>query len=169
MTEVAGEVADGLIVHPFTTERYLREVTIPALERGLSKSQRTRSDIQVSYSGMVIASESEKERVLMSEPVRKQLAFYGSTPAYRGVLDLHGWADLQPKLNDLARNGEWSTMANLIDDDVLQAFSVEAPLTNIASRVIERFDGVVDRFSVYPTSNMDDISCQTLVTGFNTQ
>ena len=111
MTEVAGEVADGLLVHSFTTERYLREVTLPALERGLAKAGRSRSTFQIAYSGMVVAGESDAERQRNSAEVRKQLAFYGSTPAYRSVLDLHGWGDLQGKLNERARAGEWDAMA----------------------------------------------------------
>src|SRR5580693_632202 len=107
MTEVAGEVADGLLVHPFTTERYLREVTLPALDRGLAKAGRDRSMFQVAFSGMVVAGDTDEERRAASREVRKQIAFYGSTPAYRGVLDLHGWGDLQTKLNELSRSGEW--------------------------------------------------------------
>jgi probable F420-dependent oxidoreductase len=156
MTEVAGEVADGLLVHPFTTERYLREVTLPALDRGLARAGRARSTFQVSFSGMVVPGDSDKERHAASREVRKQIAFYGSTPAYRGVLELHGWADLQPKLNELSRSGEWDAMAELIDDDVLDAFSVVAPLDQVATRVTDRFAGAVDRFSLYQSETLDD-------------
>jgi probable F420-dependent oxidoreductase len=152
MTEVAGEVADGLIVHPFTTERYLREVTLPALDRGLAKANRDRSTFQVAFSGMVVAGDSDDERRTASSEVRKQIAFYGSTPAYRGVLDLHGWSDLQPKLNELSRAGEWDAMADLIDDDVLDTFSVVAPLDQVATRVTNRFGGAIDRFSLYDSA-----------------
>ncbi|MGA7835277.1 MAG: TIGR03617 family F420-dependent LLM class oxidoreductase [Acidimicrobiales bacterium] len=166
MTEVAGEVADGLLVHPFTTERYLREVTMPALERGLAKSGRSRSDIQISFTGMVVSGANDEEVGAASRDVRKQLAFYGSTPAYRGVLDLHGWGDLQPALNDLSRAGEWDAMAKLINDDVLEAFSVVAPLDEVASRVSERFGDVIDRFSLYGNVVLGDDAAREILTSF---
>ncbi len=154
MTEVAGEVADGLLVHPFTTERYLREVTLPALDRGLDKVNRDRSTFQVAFSGMVVTGDSDEERRAASRDVRKQIAFYGSTPAYHSVLDLHGWGELQPRLNELSRAGEWDAMAELIDDDVLDAFSIVAPLDQAAARVFERFTGAIDRFSLYQSETL---------------
>jgi probable F420-dependent oxidoreductase len=166
MTEVAGEVADGLLVHPFTTERYLREVTLPALDRGLDKVGRDRSTFQVAFSGMVVAGNSDEDRYTESGDVRKQIAFYGSTPAYRGVLDLHGWGDLQPKLNELSRAGEWDAMAELIDDDVLDAFSVVAPRDDVAARVIERFGDVVDRFSLYQNESLGSSVARHILEGF---
>jgi len=93
MTEVAGEVADGLLVHPFTTERYIREVTLPALERGLAKSGRDTKDFPISFSGLVATGDTDEELADATRKVRGQIAFYGSTPAYRGVLELHGWAN----------------------------------------------------------------------------
>src|SRR5205823_6630842 len=101
MTEVAGEVADGFLAHAFTTERYLHEVTIPALERGLDRSGRTRADLEISIPAFVVTGTTEEEVALSETGTREQIAFYASTPAYRGVLDLHGWGDLQPELNAL--------------------------------------------------------------------
>lgn len=154
MTEVVGEVADGLLVHPFTTARYLAEVTLPALERGLATSGRTRADVEVAYSGMVVAGESDAEREANSLETRRQIAFYASTPAYQGVLDLHGWADLQPRLNEMSRSGDWAAMGELIDDDVLHAFSVVAPAHDVGRTVHQRFAGMIDRFSLYPSSGL---------------
>ena len=166
MTEVAGEVADGLLVHPFTTERYLREVTLPALERGFAKGNRDHSTFQISFSGMVVPGDTDAERRSASIGVRKQLAFYGSTPAYRAVLDLHGWGELQPRLNELSRSGGWDEMAELIDDDVLDAFSVVAPVNQVASRVQQRFGDTVDRFSVYPSEDIDEECAREILAGF---
>lgn len=154
MTEVAGEVGDGLLLHPFTTVDYVREVTMPALSRGLAKAGRDRSEFAISFSGMVAAGDTEAERARKSESVRRQIAFYASTPAYRGVLELHGWGDLQPRLSELARAGEWDAMADLIDDDVLHAFCVVAPSSEIGRVVKERFGGLVDRFSLYAADQM---------------
>jgi probable F420-dependent oxidoreductase len=154
MTEVAGEVADGLLVHPFTTERYIREVTLPALERGLAKAGRAREDFQISLSGLIATGGNDEERSVAIKRVRSQIAFYGSTPAYRGVLELHGWGDLQTELNSLSRVGDWDKMGELIDDDVLQSLAIVAPLGEAAPRVLERFAELIDRFSVYAPYTM---------------
>lgn len=154
MTEVAGEVADGLLVHPFTTEKYLREVTLPALERGLTRSGRTRDDYQISLSALIATGQSEQERSVAAKRVRSQIAFYGSTPAYRGVLELHGWGDLQTELNSLSRVGDWDTMGELIDDEVLDTLSIVAPIDEAPARFLDRFGDIVDRFSVYAPYTM---------------
>lgn len=157
MTEVAGEVADGLLVHPFTTERYLREVTLPALQRGLDKSSRTLDSFQVSFSGLVATGADDAQLDSAKDRVRSQIAFYGSTPAYKGVLDLHGWGQLQGEFNALARTGEWENMGRLVSDEVLDAFSVVGRVEEIAPRVIERFAELVNRFSLYtPYSLAED-------------
>src|SRR5579863_3480756 len=121
MTEVTGEVADGLLVHPFSTERYIRDVTLPALERGLDRSGRALQDFPISFSGFVATGDSDEELAIATRAVRGQIAFYGSTPAYRPVLELHGWGDLQPELNTLSKRGEWVKMGELITDEVLEA------------------------------------------------
>jgi probable F420-dependent oxidoreductase len=149
MTEVAGEVADGLLVHPFTTERYLREVTLPVIERSLAKSGRTRDTFQISYSALVVTGSTEAERADSKIAVRKQLAFYGSTPAYQKVFELHGWDDLHPALNSLSRSGEWEKMAELISDEVLETFAIVAPVEDVGEKIMRRFGDVVDRISFY--------------------
>ncbi len=149
MTEVAGEVADGLLAHAFTTERYLREVTLPALERGLAASGRDRSALEISYPGMVVTGVDDESYAKAVAATRKQLAFYGSTPAYRPVLDLHGWGDLQTELNTLSKRGAWDDMAGLIDDEMLDTFAVVGGLDTLAATIRARFDGLVDRFNLY--------------------
>jgi len=149
MTEVAGEVADGMLVHGFTTERYLREVTIPAIERGLERVGRERSDFQLSYPAFVVTGTTEEQMKQADEGVRRQIAFYGSTPAYRGVLEAHGWGDLQTELNTASKQGKWEEMGRMVGDDVLDAFAVVAEPDHLARRLRERFSGVVDRLSFY--------------------
>jgi probable F420-dependent oxidoreductase len=149
MTKVAGEVADGMLVHGFTTERYLREVTLPTLEAGLASSGRTRADFQLSYPAFVVTGDSEQEVAAADAATRKQIAFYGSTPAYRGVLELHGWGDLQTELNTLSKQGAWDEMGRKIDDDVLDAFAVRGTPEQIPGRLLERFGDLVDRISLY--------------------
>ena len=154
MTEVAGEVADGLLAHSFTTERYLREVTAPALARGLARSGRDRAGFQVSFPGMVVTGLDDGALAASLAATRKQLAFYASTPAYRPVLELHGWGDLQTELNTLSKRGAWDDMTNLIDDDLLTTFAVVGPIDTIAASIRKRFDGVVDRFNLYAPSGI---------------
>jgi len=148
MTEVAGEVADGLIAHAFTTEKYLREVTLPALERGLAKSGRRRADFQISYPVFVVTGKDEKEYVASRTGVSRQIAFYGSTPAYKPVLDAHGWGGLQSELNVLSKQGKWEEMGKLISDDILEAFAVIAEPDQVVSRLKARLGGVIDRVAV---------------------
>jgi probable F420-dependent oxidoreductase len=166
MTEVAGEVGDGFLVHGFTTERYLREKSLPALERGAAKADKTRADLTVSYPGFVVTGETDKEVEAADQAVRQQIAFYGSTPAYRPVLELHGWGDLQSELNTLSKRGEWVKMGELITDDVLNAFAVVAPLDQVAPEVKRRFGDVVDRFSFYAPYKVDPEVWKGVLAGF---
>ena len=149
MTEVAGEVCDGILVHGFTTERYLREVTLPALERGLAKAGRTRADFEISYPSFVVTGDTEEAMAKAATATRQQIAFYGSTPAYRPVLELHGWGDLQTELNALSKQGEWVKMGELIDDDVLTPSRSSPSPTKVPDEVIARYGDVVDRISFY--------------------
>ena len=145
MTQLCGEVADGMIAHAFTTKRYLDEVTTPALMAGLARSGRDRADLEVSCPVFVVTGETEEQFAAAEAAHRKQIAFYGSTPAYRKVLDLHGWGDLHTELHRLSRLGEWDTMAGLVDDEVLAAFTVVAPLPEVAVALRARCDGAIDR------------------------
>jgi probable F420-dependent oxidoreductase len=156
MTEVAGEVADGMLVHPFTSARYLRQITVPALERGARSVRRTRADLELSYPGLVVTGRDEREVAAAAKATREQIAFYASTPAYRPVLDLHGWGDLQSELHALSRRGEWTAMGERIDDEILQTFAIVAPLDEIGSAVIERCCGLVDRFAFTTPYPLDD-------------
>ncbi|HUC04288.1 MAG TPA: LLM class F420-dependent oxidoreductase [Acidimicrobiales bacterium] len=166
MTEVAGEAGDGLLVHGFTTERYLREVSLPALERGAAKAGKSRADLTVSYPGFVVTGDSEGDVHTASQAVRQQIAFYGSTPAYRPVLELHGWGDLQTELNTLSKRGEWVKMGELIDDEVLNAFAVVCPIDEVATNVRTRFGDCVDRFSFYAPYPMSAEKWREVVAGF---
>lgn len=145
MTEVAGETADGLIAHAFTTQRYLHEVTLPAIERGLAKAGRARSDFQVTCPVFVVTGADEKAFEASRSAVAKQIAFYGSTPAYRGVLELHGWGELQTELNRLSKLGQWDEMGTLIDDDILDAFAVVAEPDQLVPKLKARCTGAIDR------------------------
>lgn len=145
MTQMCGEVADGHLGHPMISKRYLTEVTIPVLLRGLQRCDRDRAEFEVSAEVMVATGENDHELATAIAAARKQIAFYGSTPAYRKVLDLHGWGDLHTELNRLSKQGEWDTMGSLIDDEMLSAFAVVGPVNTIAAGIRSRCEGVVDR------------------------
>ena len=148
MTEVAGEVADGFMVHPFCTERSLLEVTLPALERGRARAGARPAPIQVSLPVMIATGADEAALDAATDAVRVQIAFYGSTPAYKVVLDAHGWGDLQPVLRDLTRSGDWAAMADVVHDDLLHAVAVVAEPDQVAAEIIRRFGTVLDRVAL---------------------
>ncbi|MBJ7337564.1 LLM class F420-dependent oxidoreductase [Mycolicibacterium sp.] len=165
MTTVAAEAADGLLVHGFTTQRYLREVTIPLVETGLHASGRTRDDFTMSYPGLVVTGVAEPQFDVAVNQVRRQIAFYGATPAYRGVLDLHGWGDLHTELHRLSKSGDWSTMTGLIDDEMLRTFAVVGEPKDVGTAIVERFGELVDRFTLYAPYPLDEAAKATVVEG----
>jgi len=166
MTRVAAEVADGLLVHGFTTERYLKEVTTPVLEESLKAAGKDRAQFQVSYPGFVVTGTNEEEMVAAAQAVKAQIAFYGSTPAYRPVLELHGWGDLQGELNVLSKQGKRKEMGELISDEVLAAFAVQGTPEEIPGKVLERYGSVVDRFSFYAPYQADPERWRQILAGF---
>jgi probable F420-dependent oxidoreductase len=166
MTEVCGEVADGMLVHGFTTERYLREKTMPALARGWAAAGKQRANFELSCPVFIVTGENDEQRAAAATGVRRQIAFYGSTPAYRGVLELHGWGDLQTELNALSKQGKWAEMGELIDDDILDAFAVVADPSTVAAKVAGRFEGLIDRLSFYLPYQASDDSLSAMLEGF---
>jgi probable F420-dependent oxidoreductase len=149
MTEVAGEVCDGFICHGFTTERYLREVTMPALHRGRAKAGKTMEGFEIVGPSFVVTGNNEDEMAKAEAGTRQQIAFYGSTPAYRGVLELHGWGGLQDELNTLSKQGKWVEMGGLIDDEILNTFAVVAEPEGVAPELTTRYGDVIQRISFY--------------------
>lgn len=149
MTEVAGEVCDGFICHGFTTEKYLREVTVPALERGRAKAGKTLDGFEIVGPSFVVSGGNDEEMAAAATGTRQQIAFYGSTPAYRGVLDIHGWGGLQDELNTLSKSGKWVEMGNLIDDEILNTFAVVGEPERIAPELHRRYGDVIQRISFY--------------------
>ena len=154
MTEVAGEVADGMIIHPFSTLPYIESVTMPAIERGIEKSGRSRADFELSYSCFVITGRDEAEYAKSKQEAQQRVAFYGSTPAYKGVLESIGVGELQSELNAMSKQGRWVDMGALITDDILQEFGVMGEPETIAGQMIERYGSFVDRTSAsFPISD----------------
>ena len=149
MTRVAGRAADGLVCHAFQTAEYLRDVTMPNVHAGLADAGRERSDFQISMPVFVVSGFREEEVAAQAARTRQQIAFYGSTPAYRGVLEHHGWGDAQTELNRLSKRGQWVEMGNVIDDEMLGAFAIVAEPHEVPERIAERFGGSLDRLQFY--------------------
>lgn len=146
MTEVAGEVADGFLCHNFTTGRYLREVTLPALDRGRGKAGKTLAGFEISRP-VFVATTSEE-----IADVKRQIAFYGSTPAYRPVLALHGWGELHDELHRMSRRQQWAQMSELITDEVLNEFAVVGTRDEVTAALLDGFGDGVTRLA--PSKNV---------------
>ncbi|MEC7560442.1 MAG: TIGR03617 family F420-dependent LLM class oxidoreductase [Pseudomonadota bacterium] len=147
MTEVAGEVADGVIVHAFTTEKYLRETTLPALERGFAKAGKKREDFEISYPMFVVTGSTEEDMREAQQATCQQIAFYGSTHAYKPVLESIGAGELQGELNTMSKQGRWKEMGELITPGLLQEFAIVGEPQNLAGQIATRYGDIVDRTS----------------------
>jgi probable F420-dependent oxidoreductase len=145
MTEVAGEVADGFIIHPFSTATFIRETTLPALDRGLARAGRTRADIEISFPVMVVVADTDAELAAGVDAMRARLAFYGSTPAYRRVLETHGWGDVQTELNRLSKRGDWAAMSALITDQMVDELCVVGTRAEVPDDIHRRYGDLVQR------------------------
>jgi probable F420-dependent oxidoreductase len=146
MTEVAGEVADGFLGHPFSSPDFLREVTLPALDRGRSRSGRARP--AVCGFVFVAAGRDDAELSAAIDVIKYRIAFYGSTPAYKPVLDLHGRGDLQPRLNSMSKQGRWDEMAAVIPDELLHELAVVGSPAECGTALRERYTGLIDRVTL---------------------
>jgi probable F420-dependent oxidoreductase len=167
MTRVAAEVADGVVVHSFTSARYLKEVTLPAIGEGLAATSRARADVEVAGALFIATGQTEAELEISRNRLRELIALYASTPAYRPVLAVHGWEDLQPALNDLARRGEWSQMPALVTDEMLESFGVVAPLDVLADVLYERYGSLLDRLTFAIPSGDELARYTSFVSEFN--
>lgn len=165
MVRVVGEVADGLYGHPFTTVRFWDEIQMPALQEGLGRAGRSRSDLCVSAMLMTATGRDETELALADRALRKLLAFYGSTPSYWRVLELHGWGDLGPQLNVMSKQGRWDEMADHITDEMLEAFAVVGPPEDIPGLVVDRCRGFADRVTLYAPYRSDPSVWPPIVRG----
>lgn len=148
MTALAGECADGFLVHPLNTRRSLEQLTMPAIAEGLARVGRSRSDIEITAVTIVVTGRSEEEFVRSREAVREQLAFYGTTPAYRPVFELSGRGDLHVELKRRGAAGEWSAMSELIDDEFLAEVAVVGEPHEIAPQLRRRLGGITDHVSL---------------------
>ncbi len=169
MCRLAGELCDGLHVHPFHSPRYLREYVLPAVEEGLGRSGRNRSDVQLASSVFVITGDTERELAEAKLAVKQQIAFYASTRTYEPVLAAHGWQDLTPRLHRKSVEGDWQGMAELITDEMLDAYAITGSYGDLAVKIKARYEGLLDRVSLYRHIQpaLDDPRLIALIKAFN--
>ena len=148
MCRLAGEVCDGIHIHPFHTTRYINEVVKPNVEAGLAKSGRDPASFEYATSTFILGGTPEQRQGLLNV-ARSQIAFYGSTPTYKQIFDMHGWNDLQPQLQQMMREGRVAEAPSLIGDDVLEEFTVQGSFDEIAERVLNKYESLVDRVGFY--------------------
>jgi probable F420-dependent oxidoreductase len=149
MCRLAGELCDGLHVHPFHSEKYLRDIVLPAVEVGLHGSGRTRGDICLVGSAFVVTGETAAAMQVAREDVRRQLAFYASTPNYRVILECHGWGEIAKELTRRSVRADWEGMAALITDEMLEAFAIVGDSGEIPEKLRRRYSGLLDRLAIY--------------------
>jgi probable F420-dependent oxidoreductase len=146
---LAGELCDGVHLHPFHSVKYLREFALPHIQAGLARGGRERAALALASSVFMITGRSAGDVARAREQARAQIAFYASTRTYAPVLAAHGWQDLAPRLHRKSVEGDWAGMAALITDEMLGAFAVEAPLDGLRAAVEERYRGLLDRVAPY--------------------
>ena len=138
MVTVVGEVADGWLVHPLNTPQFVAEVALPALRRGLDAAGRVRDDCAVVCQTLVMTGANDEEVASARSKARAQVAFYAATPAYKPLLDHHGWGGLQPELNGMAKAGRWAEMVERIGDEVLDAVGVSGRPDEVGALLRQR-------------------------------
>lgn len=163
MTEVAGEVADGLIVHPFNSMPFLTDHALPAVHRGLERSGRGREDFILQVNAIVITGETEEARQAATESVKSLLGFYASTPAYRPPMEAVGYGDLQPELNRLSKEGAWDQLGDHIDADFVDAFATCGAPEEIAPKLREKYGEHADRLAIYAPYAAPDAMWQSII------
>jgi probable F420-dependent oxidoreductase len=148
MCRLAGEVCDGIHIHPFHTIRYIEEVVKPCVTEGLAKAGRDPATFEYATTAFVLGG-SEADQAGLANIVRNQIALYGSTPAYRPVFDMHGWNDLQPQLQGLVKTGRLAEAPELVTEEILAEFSVRGSFEEVTERMRAKYEGVVDRVGFY--------------------
>jgi probable F420-dependent oxidoreductase len=158
MVRVAGEVAEGLFVHPFSSPHYVRAHVLPEFGSGLADSGRSRADVTLACALLTATGCTDQQIAEAAAAARRQIAFYASTPAYLPVLETHGLADLQPRLAGLVKAGRWDDLAAVMPDDVLTTFALVGTPSDIARQLVDRWDGVLDRVSLVAPRRVDEES-----------
>ncbi len=167
MTRMVASVADGVLLHPFMSEVFFQERTLVAVDAGLAESGRAVDQVSVVATAIVCTGRDSTEMAVAEAGTRALLGFYGSTPAYRPVLEQHGWGDLQTELNELVRQGRWGEMADRIDDEVLDTLSIRAEPARVGAAVRRRFGTRPDRIGFYLPYAIDPACMAAVRAGFD--
>lgn len=149
LCRLGGELCDGFHVHPFHTVPYLKQIVLPSIEAGLKAAGRDRHAVELSSAIFVVSGETQHDLDASMNTIKAQIAFYASTPSYEVVLQVHGWEALGQQLTAMSREGRWFDMAALIPDAMVHEFAVVAPYDQLATRVRERYAGLLDRVGYY--------------------
>jgi probable F420-dependent oxidoreductase len=169
MLEAAGEVADGIVIHPFHSRRYLDEFALPAIAAGRARGgtaaagRRFTTVAQV----LVVTGADDGEMSAAREAVRAQLAFYASTPAYRPVLEVHGEGELQGELRSLTKQGRWTEMSALVGDQMIERHAVVGSPEDAGRRLRHRYDGIAARVAIATPMLLSSEAASRLVAGFH--
>ncbi len=164
MTQMVAGAADGILIHPFNTEKFIREHTVPNVEAGLDASGKSRADLSFGIDVMVGVYRTEEEKHTAEQGCRFNLGFYGSTPAYRVTLDAHGWGDLQPELRRLTKENKWAELGSKIDDEILRTIAVVGTPSEVAAQIVTRYGDIADRIGfTTPYQVADDLLGELLV------
>jgi probable F420-dependent oxidoreductase len=143
MSQIVGEVADGLRPHPVCTPSYIAEVMLPAVRAGAAKSGRSLEQFQVCMKPLVATAATGEELAKKIVDVRARISFYASTPQYRAAFTHHGLGDLADELKLLSRAQRWEEMPRFITDDILHTFVTVGTYDQIARRLLDRYSAVV--------------------------
>jgi probable F420-dependent oxidoreductase len=163
MTELATAHADGLLLHPFASDRHLDEVTWPRVEAGLATARRDRDGFTIVGQAIVACTSDPARQADLDVAARWMVAFYGSTPAYAPVLDTEGCGHLHQPLREGSRSGAWDDMAALVTDELLDAVVLRGDPATVARRIRERFAGRVERVALSTPGGIDDADLAELV------
>ena len=169
MCRIAGEVCEGLHVHPFNSPKYLREYVQPAVNAGLATAKRSRADFTYTTSSFVVVGDSDQELQAHRQSVKQQIAFYASTRTYEPVLAAHGWQDIISHLHRKSVEGDWKGMADLITDEMLDTYAVTGTYDTIGAQLKKRYEGLLDRTALYQPyqPDLDDPRLPKLIKELN--
>jgi probable F420-dependent oxidoreductase len=166
MVRVAGEVADGWIVHPLNSPSYVREIATPALMEGLGRGGRAREQFAICCQTIAMVGRTDEQIARARGNAKAQIAFYGSTPAYKVMLDHHGWGDLHPELNRLSKLGQWGEMIGMISDEMLDVIGVSGTPSAVGKALRAR-NGFAERTSLVLYNETDPDAVQDIVAAFH--
>ena len=169
MCQLAGEVCDGIHIHPMHTARYIEEFALPHILMGMQKTGRQREDIELSSTVFVVPTDDPEKAREYEAGARQQISFYASTPSYKVVMDIHGWGETAAQLSHLAARGRWDEMPALITDEMMETFAVRGAWAEIPAKIKARYaGGLLDRVSYYFPfiSGQNDAGWQATIAGF---